>query len=367
MLKRTPFYEMHVAAGARLIDFGGFEMPVQYSGIIKEHEAVRTSAGIFDVSHMGEFRVTGPKAFELIQLATINDASKLYPGKVQYTAMCYENGGIVDDLLVYMLAEDDYLLVVNASNIDKDLEWLTSLNNSVGAIIQNLSDEYCLLAVQGPAVPELLQPLTDLPLSEIGFYTFQTGNFAGFDNVIVSATGYTGEKGFEIYFKLSESDPKVIWDAILDCGEGGRLIPAGLGARDTLRLEMGYALYGNDISAETSPLEAGLSWVTKLDKGEFSGRAALLTQKESGVKRKLNGFLTDDRRAIPRNGYILTDASGDKIGEVTSGGSSPTLGKGIGMGYIDTTFDHTTREAFIEIRGKLFPIRITRPPFIKKN
>lgn len=367
MLKRTPFYEIHQKAGAKLIDFGGFEMPVQYAGIIKEHHAVRQNAGIFDVSHMGEIWVRGPKAFDLVQFATINDVSKLFPGKVQYSAMCYENGGIVDDLLVYMFSEEAYYLVVNASNKDKDLEWLLKLNASIGAEVEDVSETTCLLAVQGPKAPELLQKLTPVNLSDMVYYTFEKGNFAGFDDVIISATGYTGEKGFEIYFDQRSASPTQIWDAIMEAGAEHGLMPAGLGARDTLRLEMGYALYGNDISAETTPLEAGLGWVTKLDNDNFCGKEALLRQKETGITRRLVGFITSDRRAIPRSHYELKDEKGSKIGEVTSGGQSVNLGYGIGMGYIDKAFTAPGTDIFIEIRGNLFTATVCKPPFITRK
>ena len=366
MLKRTAFYDIHSAIGAKLIDFGGFEMPVQYAGILKEHQAVRERAGIFDVSHMGEIMVRGPKALDLIQFATVNDASKLSPGKIQYSAMCYSDGGIVDDLLVYCVNIDEYLLVVNASNKDKDLEWIISLNENFGADLEDISEQTCLLAVQGPKSIEILQNLTQIDLSEITYYTFKIGEFAGFSDVILSATGYTGEKGFEIYFDSGKVDPEVIWNKIMDAGSELGLEPAGLGARDTLRLEMGFALYGNDISAQTTTLEAGLGWITKLDKGNFCGRDVLVSQKESGVTKRLVGFKTDDRRAIPRSHYILKDDNGFDIGEVTSGGQSPNLGIGIGMGYVKTEFARVDTKINVEIRGKVFPAVVTKPPFIKK-
>ena len=365
MLKRTAFYDIHSAIGAKLIDFGGFEMPVQYAGILKEHQAVRERAGIFDVSHMGEIMVRGPKALDLIQFATVNDASKLTPGKIQYSAMCYEDGGIVDDLLVYCITLDEYLLVVNASNKEKDLAWITSLNEKIGAELEDISEQSCLLAVQGPKSIEILQKLTQINLSEITYYTFEIGEFAGFEDVILSATGYTGEKGFEIYFDSRKVDPAVIWNSIMSAGSGFGLEPAGLGARDTLRLEMGFALYGNDISSQTTTLEAGLGWITKLDKGNFCGREALLSQKDSGVTKRLVGFKTDDRRAIPRSHYILKDDSGNEIGEVTSGGQSPNLGIGIGMGYVISEFAKIDTKINVEIRGKAFPAIVTKPPFIK--
>lgn len=365
-LKRTPFFEVHQQAGARLIDFGGFEMPVQYSGILKEHEAVRTAAGMFDVSHMGEIMVSGERSLDLIQYATINDASKLVPGKVQYTAMCYDNGGIVDDLLVYMLAEDSYMLVVNASNKDKDLAWILQLNEQFGAAVEDVSESMCLLAVQGPATEAILQQLTDVNLAEIGFYTFKTGKLADV-SMIISATGYTGERGFELYFYTTGGSPAAVWNAIMQAGSSHGLMPAGLGARDTLRLEMGYALYGNDISAETNPLEAGLGWVTKTAKGDFSGKTAIETTKAAGLSRKLTGFTTLDKRAIPRSHYTITTSDGKKIGEVTSGGKSPSLGKGIGMGYIQTEYAEAGTSVCIEVRGTLYEAVTQRPPFLKKK
>lgn len=366
MLKRTPFFEVHQNSGAKLIDFGGFEMPVQYAGILKEHEAVRNRAGMFDVSHMGEILVKGPKALDLIQFVTVNDASKLVPGKVQYSAMCFENGGIVDDLLVYMMNVDEYMLVVNASNKDKDLDWILKMNEDFGAEVVDVSDSMCLLAVQGPKSVELLQKLTPINLSEITYYSFKVGDFAGNSDVILSATGYTGEKGFEIYFDGNTVSPHQIWNSIMDAGKDVGLEPAGLGARDTLRLEMGFALYGNDISDKMTPLEAGLGWITKLDKTDFSGKKAIVAQKEAGIPKRLIGFVTEDRRAIPRSHYVLKSLEGEIIGEVTSGGQSPSLGIGIGMGYVKTGFQTPDIEILVEIRGKDYKATVTKPPFIKK-
>ncbi|MCC5925694.1 MAG: glycine cleavage system aminomethyltransferase GcvT [Bacteroidetes bacterium] len=365
-LKRTPFYNVHKESGAKLIDFGGFEMPVQYAGILKEHEAVRNAAGMFDVSHMGEFYVTGDAAYNLLQFATLNDLDKLVPGKVQYTAMCYEDGGIVDDLLVYMLDVNRYMLVVNASNKDKDLQWLNKLNSRFSAKIMDVSDMMCLLAVQGPKSESVLQSLTDIPLSDIPFYTFKSGVLAGV-SMVISATGYTGERGFELYFPIGNISPDTVWNMIMKAGEPHGLQPAGLGARDTLRLEMGYALYGNDISAETNPLEAGLGWITKLQKEDFSGKDAIVQIKETGLDRKLIGLVTSDRKAIPRSHYRLTDEQGNTIGEVTSGGKSPTLGTGIGMGYVKSEFATPGSKIFIDIRGNLYEAEVQRPPFLKKK
>jgi len=367
MLKRTPFYDIHKNLDAKLIDFGGWEMPVQYDSIRKEHKAVRSGVGMFDVSHMGEFYVSGPQALDLVQHVTINDASKLETGKAQYSAMCYEDGGIVDDLLVYRLFEEDaYILVVNASNIEKDFEWITK-NNSFDAEVVDLSSDTCLLAVQGPDSVKTLQKLTDHNLDEIKFYTFETDTFAGFDNVVMSATGYTGEKGFELYFNKNIVDPEGIWNAIMEAGKEFDIQPCGLGARDTLRLEMGFALYGNDLTKETTPLEARLGWLTKLDKGAFIGREALQKVKEQGVERKLVGFTIEDPRSIPRAGYLITDREGNEIGEVTSGSRSITLGNNIGMGYVKTGFTEEGSSIFVHIRSKQAEALVTKPPFVKKN
>lgn len=365
MLKRTPFYELHEQAGAKLIDFGGFEMPVQYDSIRKEHNAVRDSVGVFDVSHMGEFFVSGTEALDLIQFVTINDASKLEPGKAQYTAMCYEDGGIVDDLIVYMLDEEYYMLVVNASNIEKDFGWIDE-HNTFNAELTNKSDDYCLLAVQGPESVKTLQKLTDTDLDDIGFYRFEVGNLAGFDNIILSGTGYTGEKGFEVYFDKNEADPEKIWHSIMEAGDEFDIEPCGLGARDTLRLEMGFALYGNDITKDTNPLEARLGWLTKLDKGEFIGRDDLKKVKEDGLDRKLVGFTIDDKRSIPRKGYTIVDEDGNEIGKVTSGSRSITLGKNIGMGYVSIEYAEEGSTVYIEIRNKKAEAIVESPPFIKK-
>jgi len=365
MLKQTPFYELHEKAGAKLIDFGGFEMPVQYDSIRKEHNAVRANLGVFDVSHMGEFFVSGDEAEALIQYVTINDVTKLKPGKAQYTAMCYEDGGIVDDLIVYMIDENEYMLVVNASNIEKDFKWITK-HNSFDAKVDNQSENMCLLAVQGPKSVKTLQKLTDTDLSSITFYTFEKGELAGFDNVILSATGYTGEKGFELYFDKTEVDPEAVWNAIMGAGEEFGIEPCGLGARDTLRLEMGFALYGNDITKDTNPLEARLGWLTKLDKGEFVGREALQKVKEEGISRKLMGLRIDDKRAIPRKGYTIIDSDDNEIGIVTSGSRSITLGENIAMGYVDIDHSDEGTTVFVEVRNKKAEATVEKPPFIKK-
>jgi aminomethyltransferase len=364
MLKRTPFFDLHNQVGGKIVEFAGFEMPVHYKGIKIEHAAVRHAVGVFDVSHMGEFFVSGDKALDLIQKVTVNDASKLYPGKAQYSCFCYADGGIVDDLIVYMLAENEYMLVVNGANVDKDFAWIKS-QNSMGAELVDRSDDYALLAVQGPKAKETLQKLTETNLDEIGFYCFKSGELAGLP-MIISATGYTGEKGFELYFKHANADVEGIWGAIFSAGNEFGIEPCGLGARDTLRLEMGFALYGNDLTANTHPLEARLGWITKFGKGTFVGKEALLAKKEAGLKRQLVGFMMDDERAIPRNGYEIFNAGGIKIGHVTSGTMSITLGKGIGMGFVEK--DQASEGSTIEIaiRNKMAKATITQPPFIKK-
>ncbi len=368
-LKTTPFIQSHRESGAKLIDFGGYEMPVNYpAGIVKEHMAVRERAGLFDVSHMGEIDVKGAQALDLVQFVTTNDASVLFPGRVQYSAMCYEDGGIVDDLLVYMIAENHYLLVVNASNKDKDFEWIVK-NNSFDATVTDISDETCLLAVQGPESIAKLQAFTDVDLASIPYYHFKIGTFMGMEDVILSATGYTGEAGLEIYFRVGVDgkrvdaiDPDHVWKRLLDAG----IEPCGLGSRDSLRLEMGYALYGNDITSSTSPLEAGLGWVTKLSKGRFLGSDALTAQKAAGITRKLVGFVVSVPRAIPRSHYRLADATGATIGEVSSGGQSIVKGIGIGMGYVDVAHASEGTKIFVDIRNQLVEAVVTRPPFIKK-
>jgi aminomethyltransferase len=365
MLKRTPLYPEHKKLNAKLIDFGGFEMPVQYGGIKQEHLAVRKHAGLFDVSHMGEFFISGPGALDLIQKVTINDASDLVPDKAQYTAMCYEDGGIVDDLLVYMFAEESYMLVVNASNIEKDLDWITK-QNSMNAVVTNRSDEIALLALQGPASVEILSKCTDCNVNDIKFYTFKKGTVSGQKNIIISATGYTGEQGFELYIDTSNADPVKIWCDLMEAGKDYNLEPAGLGARDTLRLEMGYALYGNDITKDTTPIEARMGWLTKFDKGGFIGKQVLLKQKKKGTSRKLIGFEIDEPRNVPRAGYEISDENENIIGFVTSGTQSISLNKGIGMGYVKTEHTLENKTIFIHIRKKRVEARVTRPPFLKK-
>jgi len=366
MLKTTPFHSIHEKIGGKLVEFAGFEMPVQYKGIKIEHAAVRNNVGVFDVSHMGEFFIKGPEALQLIQHISVNDASKLVPGKAQYSCMCYDDGGIVDDMIVYKLfAENEYMLVVNGANVEKDLEWVNKQNTFNATVVDN-SDDTCLLAVQGPKSVETLQKLTDINLSEIGFYSYKMGTLAGFENVVFSATGYTGEKGFELYFDKNTTNPEAIWDAIFEAGEEFGIEPCGLGARDTLRLEMGFALYGNDITKDTHPLEARLGWITKLDKEDFIGKKALTNKKEQGNSRQLVGFEMNDERNIPRHGYDIVDNSGNVIGEVASGTMSITLGKGIGMGYVKKEYAEEGNTIYIAIRKKTGEATITRPPFIKK-
>ena len=340
-------------------------MPVQYSGIKQEHIAVRKHAGLFDVSHMGEFFISGPEALTLIQKVTINDASVLTPGRAQYSAMCYKDGGIVDDLLVYMLGEDQYMLVVNASNIEKDLNWIET-QNTMKAHIENQSEKIGLLALQGPHSVDILQQLTSMDVSSIQFYRFEIGSVAGEENIIISATGYTGEKGFELYIDTEKADIKKIWKEILEAGKEHNIEPAGLGARDTLRLEMGYPLYGHDITKETTPLEARMGWLTKFGKGDFVGKEPLLEQKKDGVPRKLMGFEIQEERKIPRSGYEIRDNYGSKIGFVTSGTHSISLNKGIGLGYMETPKAVESEKIFIKIRKDQVPAIVIKPPFLNK-
>ncbi len=361
-MKRTALYKKHVELGAKMVPFAGYEMPVQYVGVKEEHLTVRNGVGMFDVSHMGEFYIKGAKAIDLLQKVTSNDVSKLTPGKIQYTCLPNGKGGIVDDLLVYCISETEYLLVVNASNIEKDWNWIKS-QNAMGAEMIDKSDSISLFAVQGPKTNEALQSLTDVNLSEMIFYTFNIGKFAGVDNVIISATGYTGSGGFEIY--VQNADAEKVWDAIMKAGENVNLRPIGLAARDTLRLEMGFCLYGNDIDDTTSPIEAGLGWVTKFNK-DFIDKDFLLSQKENGTARRLVAFTMIDR-GIPRKDYRILNSEGEEIGLVTSGTQSPSLDKAIGMGYVKTEYKAPGTEVFIEVRNKSLKAQITRPPFYKAN
>jgi len=359
-MKNTALTEVHIKEGAKMVPFAGYNMPVQYAGINAEHETVRNGVGVFDVSHMGEFIIKGDHALELIQQVTSNDASKLYDGKVQYSCLPNLDGGIVDDLLVYRIDEKTYMLVVNASNIDKDWDWISKFN-TMGADMKNISDRTSLLAIQGPKAAAALQSLTDIDLASMEYYTFKKGTFAGIDNVVVSATGYTGAGGFEIYFENASAEH--IWNAIFEAGKSFGIKPIGLGARDTLRLEMGFCLYGNDIDDTTSPLEAGLGWVTKFTK-EFNNSAALQQQKADGLKRKLVGFEMIDR-GIPRHDYEIVDADGNNIGRVTSGTQSPSLQKAIGMGYVDNAFAKEGTEIYIIIRDNKIKAQVVKPPFTK--
>jgi len=359
-MKNTALTERHISLGAKMVPFAGYNMPVQYEGINAEHATVRNAVGVFDVSHMGEFILKGENALDLIQRVTSNDASKLYDGKIQYSCLPNETGGIVDDLLVYRIDEKTYMLVVNASNIDKDWNWIQKFNTS-DVEMHNISDKTSLLAVQGPKAADALQSLTDIDLASMEYYTFKKGTFAGVKNVLVSATGYTGAGGFEIYFENQYADQ--IWDAVFKAGAEFGIKPIGLGARDTLRLEMGFCLYGNDIDDTTSPIEAGLGWVTKFTK-EFTNSAALLAQKEAGVTRKLVGFEMIDR-GIPRHDYLVVDADGNQIGKVTSGTQSPSLQKAIGIAYVAKEFAKEGAEIFIDIRNNKVKAKIVKFPFYK--
>ena len=361
-MKTTPFTETHIALGAKMHEFAGYNMPIEYSGIIDEHMTVCNGVGVFDVSHMGEFWVKGPNALEFLQQVTSNNVAILPIGKAQYTCFPNEEGGIVDDLLVYHYEDEKYLLVVNAANIEKDWNWCVS-HNQVGAELENSSDNMAQLAIQGPKATEVLQRLTPVNLSEIPYYAFTTGEFAGCSNVIISNTGYTGAGGFELYFY--PEDGKKIWNAIFEAGAPEGIKPIGLGARDTLRLEMGFCLYGNDLSDTTSPLEAGLGWITKFVEGKnFTARAILEKQKAEGVTRKLVAFEMIDR-GIPRHGYKLVNAEGEEIGEVTSGTMSPTRKIGIGMAYVAKAYTALDTEIFIDVRGRKLKVKVVKAPFRK--
>lgn len=361
-MRKIQLNDKHEALGAKMVPFAGFYMPVQYEGVKIEHETVREAVGVFDVSHMGEFLVTGPNALELIQKVTTNDASTLTPGRAQYSCMPNGKGGIVDDLIIYCIEEEKYLLVVNASNIDKDWNWIDA-HNSNGAEMRNLSDDYSLLAIQGPKAVEAMQSLTSIDLSAITYYHFEVADFAGIEHVIISATGYTGSGGFEIYCKNDQVDQ--VWDRVMEAGSDFGIKPIGLAARDTLRLEMGFCLYGNDIDDTTSPLEAGLGWITKLAKDDFTDKAFLAKQKEEGVSKKLVAFEMIDR-GIPRHDYPILDATGNTIGRVTSGTMSPSMNIGIGMGYVDIAHAGMDSEIMIEIRDKSVKAKIVKLPFYKK-
>jgi len=360
-MKNTPFTQIHIGLGAKMAEFAGYNMPISYTGINEEHHTVRQNAGVFDVSHMGEFMLKGPKALDLIQRVTTNDASKLTNGKAQYSCLPNDEGGIVDDLIVYCIEENSvYMLVVNASNIEKDWNWI-SKHNTEGVEMHNISDKTALLAVQGPKATEYMQQLTDMDITNLKYYTFAKGKFAGVDNVIVSATGYTGAGGVEIYFEDKDGAAQKIWDEVFRVGGPKGMKPIGLAARDTLRLEKGYCLYGNDIDDTTSPLEAGLGWITKFTK-DFTARPILEKQKAEGVQRKLVGFEMVDK-GIPRHHYKIQNAEGKEIGYVTSGTQAPSLGKAIGMGYV--TIDHAAEgsEVFIMIRDKAVKAQVVKLPF----
>ena len=359
-MKNTALTHIHESLGAKMVPFAGYHMPVQYEGINAEHETVRSGVGVFDVSHMGEFLIEGEHALELIQRISSNDASKLQVEDAQYSCMPNDTGGIVDDLIIYRVKEQTYLLVVNASNIDKDWDWI-SKHNSNNAEMKNISDNFSLLAIQGPKAVDAMQSLTSVDLSEIPFYKFRVADFAGIDHVIISATGYTGSGGFEIYCKNSEVEQ--VWNKVFEAGAAYGIKPIGLAARDTLRLEMGYCLYGNDIDDTTSPIEAGLGWITKFTK-DFVNSKALLQQKEEGVSQRLRAFELQTK-GIPRQGYDIVDEAGNKIGVVTSGTMSPSLKKGIGMGYVNTGHTKFGTQIFIQVRNKALPAVVVKLPFYK--
>jgi aminomethyltransferase len=361
-MKSTPFTHKHLALGAKMAEFAGYNMPISYTGINDEHHSVRNNAGVFDVSHMGEFILKGDNALDLIQRVTSNDASKLTNGKAQYSCLTNENGGIVDDLLVYCIEENKvYMLVVNASNIEKDWEWIVR-HNSSNVEMHNISDKTCLMAIQGPNATKILQPLTSMDILNMKYYTFSKGKFAGVENVLVSATGYTGAGGVEIYFEDKDDNANRIWDAIFEAGAAAGIKPIGLGARDTLRLEKGFCLYGNDIDDFSTPLEAGLGWITKFTK-PFTASEYLQKQKTNGVEKKLVGFEMVDK-GIPRHDYRIKDAEGNLIGRVTSGTQSPSLQKAIGLGYVLAEFSSLDSEIYVEVRDKLLKAKVVKIPFV---
>ena len=358
-VKNIPLNDLHISLGGKMVPFAGYNMPVRYSSDKEEHITVREGVGVFDVSHMGEFEVKGPNALSLIQKVTSNDASKLETGQAQYSCLPNDKNGIVDDLIVYKKAEEDYLLVVNASNIEKDWNWIAQ-HNSMNAEMTNISDKLCLFAVQGPKAVEVLQKITAVDLSTIKFYHFTEGLIGGVENVIISATGYTGAGGFELY--VANEHAQTLWEKIFEAGASAGIKPIGLGARDTLRLEMGYCLYGNDIDDQTSPIEAGLGWITKFTK-EFINHENLQAQKEAGIAKKLVGFKMADK-GIPRQGYPIKNSAGETIGNVTSGTMSPSLNLGVGLGYVSLSHHKSDTEIFIEIRNKQLKAIVTRPPFL---
>lgn len=363
-MNTTIFNSIHKAAGAKMVSFAGFEMPIQYpTGILDEHKTVRSGVGVFDVSHMGEFEITGADALALIQKLTINDAAKLVPGAAQYSAMCLENGGVIDDLLVYQFADEAYMLVVNGANLDKDLAWVQKNAASFDYVeVKDVSSEIHLLAVQGPKCIEVLQQLTDVNLSEVEFYTFRSGTLAGVD-MVISRTGYTGELGFELYFRGDESVAQQVVDELFEKGAPSNIKWIGLGARDSLRLEKGYCLYGNDITEETNPIEAGLGWITKVKKGEFNGRQAIISVKEAGTSRRLVGFVMKTEKLIPRQGYTIV-VDGKEVGTVTSGARSSQLETGIGMGYVTVDLKEPGTPIEIAARGTTFPAEVAKMPLV---
>jgi aminomethyltransferase len=358
-LKFVPLNDLHIKLGAKMVPFAGYNMPVRYSSDIEEHMTVRNGVGVFDVSHMGEFLVQGPKALDLIQRVTSNDASKLVDGQAQYSCLPNETGGIVDDLIVYKIKANDYMIVVNASNIEKDWNWISKFNTA-DAVMKNISDDICLFAVQGPKASKTLQKLTTVDLGAIKYYHFTKGDFAGIRDVILSNTGYTGAGGFEIY--IDKKFAEEIWNKIFEAGKEFDIKPIGLGARDTLRLEMGFCLYGNDIDDTTSPIEGGLGWITKFTK-PFTNSTAIKSQKDAGVKRKLIGFKMVDK-GIPRHDYIIKSADGNAIGKVTSGTMSPVLGIGVGLGYVSVDHASPNSEIFIDVRGRSLKASVSKLPFI---
>jgi len=360
-MKKTTLYNTHLNLNAKMTPFGGYEMPVQYSGVTKEHLAVRKGVGVFDVSHMGEFMVSGPKAFDLLQYICSNDISKISIGKAQYNYFPNETGGIVDDLIVYRLEEEKYLLVVNASNIEKDWKWVQKHNVDFGAVVEDQSEETALLAIQGPKAIEAMQQLTSAPLTELPYYSHTTATFAGCENTLIATTGYTGAGGLEIY--LPSSKAPEVWDAIMKAGADFDILPAGLAARDTLRLEMGYCLYGNEINDTTSPLAAGLNWVTKLDTGTYNADH-LINQKKEGTPVKLVGFVLKNR-GIPRAGYSIVNQNSERIGAVTSGTQSPILSQGVGLGYVSSNYAKPGTQIAIQIRDKESLAEVVKLPFIK--
>lgn len=365
-MKNTNFTKIHESLGAKMVEFAGFNMPIQYKkGIIHEHKIVRNAVGVFDVSHMGEFEVNGKQAKEFVQFITVNDVKKLVDGGVQYSTMCYKDGGIVDDLLVYRMAEDSYMLVVNASNIDKDWNWAMENAKDFDVELKNISDEISLLAVQGPNSRKVLEQLTDVDISEdsLAFYNFKSGKLADVD-MVISRTGYTGELGYELYFFGDETVAESVWNKIFEAGKELGIEAVGLGCRDTLRLEKGYALYGNDIDQTTNPIEASLGWITKVDKGDFNGKEVIAKVKEEKPSRKLVGFYAEEKRLIPRQGLKLFNGE-EEIGYVTSGNLSPILDQPIGMGYVKTEYSKEGTEIEIAARGKKFKATVKRPPFVK--